>query len=205
MMNVVDGRQIDSRLERECDVVIVGSGPAGATVAKHLAENGLETIVVERGAWHEPDEFPEDMYTALAEMFRDMAAAMTSSWPPIPMLQGVTVGGSSVVNGAICWRLPEFVHEEWCADDPALREGIPWEQLQADFDDIEEELSVGPTDYDAAGRHNQLFATGADALGLEHKPTDLNVRHNCGHGLRGCPQGNKMSMDRTYLPDFCAA
>ncbi|MGM0559312.1 MAG: GMC oxidoreductase, partial [Myxococcota bacterium] len=33
----------------------------------------------------------------------------------------------------------------------------------------------------------------------------LNVRHNCGHGLRGCPQGNKMSMDRTYLPDFCAA
>lgn len=37
--------------ELECDVVIVGSGCGGAVVAKRLAEEGFEVIVVEKGIW----------------------------------------------------------------------------------------------------------------------------------------------------------
>ena len=202
-MNVIDGGDVDTRIERTCDVVIVGSGPAGATVARDLARQGCDVVIVEQGPWVEPEDFPDDMFSSLAMFFRDMAAYLTASWPPMPILQGVAVGGSSVINGAICWRLPEYVHEDWCEQDPALRDALPWEQLEADFEQIEEELHIGPTPYEHAGRNNQLMADGAEALGFEHKPTHLNVRGNCGHGMKGCPQGNKMSMDRTYLPEAC--
>lgn len=38
--------------KREYDVIIVGSGPAGAAAAKAISESGLETLIVER------DELP---------------------------------------------------------------------------------------------------------------------------------------------------
>jgi choline dehydrogenase-like flavoprotein len=205
MMNVVDGSEVTTRLERDCDVVIVGSGPAGATVARQLARQGVDVVIVEQGPWVRPEEFPDDMFSSLAMMWRDMGSSLTDSWPPMPVLQGVAVGGSSVVNGSICWRLPEYVYESWCERDPALREAVPWEELVADFESIEQELNVSPTRYEKAGRNNQLFADGATALGLEHKPTDLNAVEDCPHGMRGCPEGHRMSMDQTYLPEACKA
>ena len=202
-MRIVDGRDIETSLERDCDVVVVGSGPAGATVARRLARQGCRVIVVEAGPWLQPSDFPDDMFSSLKMMFREMASSLTSSWPPIPILQGVAVGGSSVINGSICWRLPEYVHREWCERDPALADALPWEEIEATFDGIEEDLHIGPSEYETAGRHNQLMAEGAEKLGYEHKPTDLNVRGDCEHGMRGCQEGNKMSMDRTYLPQAC--
>ena len=45
----LDGRHVDRTLDDEADVVIVGSGPAGATVARTLALRGVRVIVVEEG------------------------------------------------------------------------------------------------------------------------------------------------------------
>jgi len=204
-MNIVDGREIETSLERDCDVAVVGSGPAGATVARALARGGCRVVVLEQGPWIPPDELPDDMFTALSMMWRDMAASLTESWPPMPILQGVMVGGSSAINGSICWRLPEHVHEEWTERDPAFAEAVPWEQIQEDLDAIEEELAVGPVEPDEAGRHNRLMARGAENLGYEHRPTDLNMEGVCGHGMKGCPDGRKMSMEHSYLPEACEA
>ena len=41
-----------------------------------------------------------------------------------------SVGGASPVNGAICWRMPKDVHEEWLAADPALGETLEWETFE---------------------------------------------------------------------------
>ena len=44
------------------DVIIIGSGPGGAWVARDLAESGLKVKVFEAGPRHNPDtDFKEDV------------------------------------------------------------------------------------------------------------------------------------------------
>ena len=45
----VDGRAVRRRLDDRPEVVVIGSGPAGATVAADVARRGVRGIVVEAG------------------------------------------------------------------------------------------------------------------------------------------------------------
>lgn len=188
-----------------CDVVIVGSGPAGASVAASLANRGLDVVVVEAGSLFEPSDFAADSFTAMTTMYRDAGAQVTRTLPSMPLVQGVAVGGTSVINGAISWRLPRDVWDEWIEADPALQETLQWERLERAHDEVERDLRIAPTDPDIAGPNNDLLSRGAEALGLEHRPIRRNVTgcEGLGRCLQGCPKAHKASMDRTYLPMAC--
>lgn len=199
----VDGREVRAGLRLDAEVVVVGSGPAGAAAAAELAAAGVSVVVVEAGRWWEPAEFRPATFGAMAGAFRDMGASMVVGGSPIPYVQGRMVGGSSPVNGAICWRLPRDVHRSWLADDGALADALPWEVLEDVTDQVEQRLGVAPTDQVVAGAKNRLMARGAEALGLEHRPIRRNVVDCRGLGrcLQGCPEGRKASVDRTLLAD----
>lgn len=205
-MNVVDGGQIAVRHNVACDVAIVGSGPAGAAVARTLARAGMDVIVLEEGAWIQPRDYPTDGFSAMALLYRDMGANVALGNAPMPVLQGRAVGGTSVVNGAISWRLPEDVAAQWVAADPGLAGTFDAETLGELFDGIERDLHIAPTDARIAGPKNLLMAKGADALGLENRPISRNVKgcEGLGRCLQGCPHAHKQSMDLTFLPDACA-
>jgi choline dehydrogenase-like flavoprotein len=202
-MIALDGRKVTKPYQERCDVVVVGSGPAGATVARTLARAGVGVTVVEEGYLAAPEDLPADSFTAMAELYRDMGASLLRGSAPMPFVQGRVVGGTSVVNGAISWRLPRDIHEEWVKADPALQEALPWERLLELFDRIEEDLHIAPTDPAVAGPNNLLMAKGAEALGLEHRPIARNVKgcEGLGRCMQGCPLGRKMAMDLSYLPD----
>lgn len=199
----IDGRDVRSGLRIDTDVVIVGSGPAGSAAAAELASLGLQVVVVESGRWWDVDEFRPGTFGAMSDTYREMGASMVIGGAPIPYVQGRMVGGSSPINGAICWRLPQDVHDRWIGADPALADALPWEVLERVTDQIDERLNVLPTDDAVAGAKNLLMARGADALELEHRPIRRNVGgcRGLGRCLQGCPEGNKLSVDRTLLAD----
>ncbi len=202
-MNVTEGHTIYRAMHLQTDAVIVGSGPAGASVARVLSRAGLDVIVLDEGPYVRPAQFPEDGFGAMARMYRGMGATMSQGNPMMPLVQGRVIGGTSVINGAISWRLPRDVYEEWVAADPELGEAISWHDLASLFDQIEEELNIHPTEESIAGPNNLLLKKGADALGLKNRPISRNVQgcEGLGRCLQGCPKGNKMSMERTYLPE----
>ncbi len=202
-MKRFDGRGVERSHHLKADIAIVGSGPAGAAVARELAATGADVLVLEAGPWVEPLDYELSAFGAMSATYRSSGASVVVGAAPMPYLQGRMVGGSSPINGAICWRTPRNVYDEWTAADPALADALPWDEIEAATDAMEERLGVAPTDPAVAGPKNRLMAQGADALGLEHRPIRRNVRGCVGLGrcMQGCPKGYKQSVDATLLED----
>lgn len=201
-----DGRTLTQAESLTCDVLVIGSGPAGATVARALAMAGPRVLVVEAGPRILPADFERSAFGSMAASYRGLGATVALGAGPTPLVQGRMVGGSSPINGAICWRMPRDVYDGWCAQDPATAEGLPWRALESATDEIEARLGVAPTDPTVAGPKNLLLARGAQALGLEHRPIRRNVRgcRGLGRCMQGCPEGHKQSVDLTLLEDAVA-
>ncbi len=202
----LDGRHVHRPHFDNADVVVVGSGPAGATVARHLAHEGVRVVVLEEGHHVRPSEFVASGVRAMASLYRDMGTSISFGNVSMPYLQGRAVGGTSVVNGAISWRFPREILDEWIAADPGLSGALSYEEIAAAEARIEERLNVHPTEESVAGPKNLLLARGAEALGVAHRPIRRNVRGCVGEGrcLQGCPHGHKLSMDMSFLPDAVA-
>lgn len=185
----------------ETDVVVIGSGPGGAACALELVRRGLDVVVLEEGL--PVGEADADAARAMSRLYRDFGASVTRGRAPMPYLQGRAVGGTSVINGAISWRLPEDVWQAWANADVAWGRAFLWDELEAVTDEVEAYLNIAPTAPEVAGANNTLLARGAEALGLEHRVISRNVQgcEGLGRCLQGCPKGRKMSMDRTYLSD----
>ena len=197
----LDGRDVRSPHQEITEVIIVGSGPAGATVARQLAARGVRVVVVEEG--HEVRVASPSGLQAMAELYRDMGTSIAFGNASMPYLQGRVVGGTSVINGAISWQLPREAVDAWLQRDPTLGEALAWDELQREESWILRRLNVAPTEDAVAGEKNRLLGRGADALGVAHRPIQRNTLGCRGSGrcLQSCPHGAKLSMDRSFLPD----
>lgn len=185
----------------EFDYVIVGSGAAGASAARVLADTGARVVVVEEGPAVETSEFGDRAFPAFRSLYRDMGAQVARGRTFIPILQGCCLGGSTVVNSGISWRMPDDVWEPW-ETDHGLGAALPLAELHRHWDRIERELGVGPTPPAVWGENNRLMDAARVARRLAGGPTRRNVV-GCRGSARcqlGCSSGSKQSMLVSYLP-----
>lgn len=61
----------DIAYEKNCDALVIGSGPAGSTATLRLAELGVNTLCLEAQTWEEYDAFACDMATYNSKFFMD--------------------------------------------------------------------------------------------------------------------------------------
>ena len=76
-----------------CDVVVVGSGAGGSTVAAELAEAGHDVIVLEEGRYYSTRDFTADSSAMIRQLYRGGGATMALGDPPVLYQEGSTVGG----------------------------------------------------------------------------------------------------------------
>jgi choline dehydrogenase-like flavoprotein len=203
-MTVIEGRKLEKDLEEHCDVVIVGSGAGGAVMAKELAEAGLDVVVLEEGP-----HIPGTVYGKLrpTESLRRMGreAGTTAVFgigdtPLITVMAGRVVGGSSVLTGGVCFRVPSMIHHRWVKERGLTM--LSEKDLDAAFCAVERESHVETVPEEMRSLGTQKFVAGAKSLGITMKPLRRNTKDCCGCGRCnfGCPHGAKMSVDVTYLP-----
>src|SRR5262249_58444627 len=87
----------------------------------------------------------------------------------IPIVQGRCLGGSTVINSAIVWRLPDDILAEWAAC--GLENALPAQELHRYWNEIEADLNVGLTPPEVWGNVNRLMHEGARRLGVSASPT----------------------------------
>ncbi len=192
--------QYDRDFSEEADVVVVGSGPAGAVVSYELARAGKSVVLVEEGPPFTPRDFRRDGNISMARTMREGGLRATTG-TFMPVMQANCLGGASLINSAICVRPPDFVFDEWSSRFDL--EESSRADLDPHFDAVGEFLGVAPTPQNVQGRRNLLFKRGCDAMGYSSEPVERNVRGCRGSGecFTGCRARAKQSMDISYIPE----
>ncbi|MCA9557034.1 MAG: GMC family oxidoreductase [Myxococcales bacterium] len=202
---IVQPHQTRGDLRIDCDVVVVGSGAGGATTAATLAEAGLRVVVLEEGAAYTTAEYSADIPEMLGKLMRGGGSTVMMGRSPVPYLEGRCVGGTTVVNGGMCWRTPEHVLDAWVTE---RRLGhLSAQRLEPYFELVEQVIDARFQDPGSEGGVNDRFKAGADALGWKLSRNRRNQRHCVGSNdcVTGCPSGAKRSTAETWLPRFYAA
>lgn len=198
------GRDHGRDLEIDCDVVVVGSGAGGAVVATELALSGLRVVVLEEGprvdaALHGAMRPSESMRHVWRSGAFTVAFGVGNS-PAINVTMGRCVGGSSVVTGGVCFRIPGHVLCHWRGE--LGLEDFSDEALEPYVSHVERAIHVEEVPSAMRSRSTVLFAEGAERLGVSLKPIRRNTHgcDGCGRCNFGCPHSAKMSVDLSYLP-----
>lgn len=202
-----------SQLHVDTDVCVIGSGAAGGVLAYQLAKTGAQVVVLERGQYVEPRQFCEDEVEMIGKLYSDGVFQQTRDYR-FTVLQGSCVGGSTVVNNAVCFRTPPRVLDTW-NDQWRWDAGINREELQASTEAIERWLPVASQEAAVLNPSAKKFLDGIDALKipkheLEREVVAASIKAvttgkvetcvGCGYCNIGCRYDRKLSMLDTALP-----
>ncbi len=210
-MAIVEGHALKSDRREETDVLVIGSGAGGATMAMRLAEAGKRVVLLERGGYYtglvdpldpgrpgrgELDQREDDMLTRI-DGGRGLGTTADSN---VNLTYGNCVGGATVHYWADSYRTPRDRLELW-ASRYGL-EGYDEARLGPIFETIEHDLSVTRAVDSQYNACNRLFRRGVEALGWHGSPVP-QARKGClgsGYCMQGCAYNAKQSMLVTYVP-----
>ncbi len=194
----------EAELDAEVDYVVVGSGAGGATAAVTLARAGARVAIVEAGAWRDPEDYPVSVYGSFRDLMEDWGSQVTRGRALWPVVQARTMGGTTVINSAICVRTPDDIFAQWQKDHglPDLRERVLHAQ-----DQVERDISVEEVPVAARGRSNELAKLAGKVLGWTDSHYMRRYTKGCegqGQCLQGCKNRRKQSTNLNYIPETMA-
>jgi len=197
---ITSGDKINRDVTESCDVVVVGSGAGGGSIAAELSEAGLEVVILEEGGYYTSKDFSLDPRVAVPQLYRDSGSSVILGKPNIIFSEGRCVGGSTVINGGMCWRTPEKVLQRW-RWEMGLSDLTPG-NMEPFFEKVEERINVAPQSPESLGRGDMLVKQAADKLGWLIHPNKRNQKGCTGEGICvfGCPTDKKQSVLITYIP-----
>jgi choline dehydrogenase-like flavoprotein len=109
---IIRGADVSRSVSETADVCIVGSGAAGAVLAWEMAERGHKVVLLEKGGYHPREDFNQKEDDMIPMLYKSSGLQFTIP-SGIAVAQGSCVGGSTVVNDAVCFRAPDAVLGWW--------------------------------------------------------------------------------------------
>jgi choline dehydrogenase-like flavoprotein len=198
--------QAADKFLEETDFLVIGSGAAGAVVAHRLslANQGARICILERGGYFRPSVDFTDDEMAMYRMLYAEGGLQTTRRMDFAILQGECVGGSTVVNNAVCVRMPDVSRREW------EENGIDLSPIDAHYRRVAEEINIETlkpmvvnSRVEALIRKGiqESFDPAASRILRDSEILQANVLNCVGCGLctLGCRRLRKLSMLETYV------
>lgn len=180
----------------EAEVVVVGSGPGGATVARQLAQAGMRVILLERGRDHRGKFY---FGTYLGALLYTDRASLLFSREGLNIIRPLMTGGATSMYCGSAARPPAWFKEDYGIDlDVYAQETI-------------DELSIAPLPAALRGAGATRLAEAAASIGLDWQPQPKFMspsrapNFDCGaHCMLGCRCRAKWSANE-YIDQAVAA
>ena len=189
--------KIDGDILEEADVCIIGSGAAGSVLANKLSLAGRSVVLIERGGYFEGEDMNQRDEDMLALLWKNCGANFTDDLK-IAIAQGSCLGGSTVINDAVCFPIPAPVRRQW----RRLGVSISDEEWDSATEEVSKAVNVAQVRKDEININNNMLKRGCDLMGFEnHGPNSRNCVLCMGCGLchLGCHYETKQDMRVTYL------
>ncbi len=168
---------------RDVDVIVVGSGPGGATVARALARAGMNVLILERGRDHRRRFYYGTYLGAL--IYTDRHSFLYTH-EGLNIIRPLMVGGATSMYAGCAAEPPAWLKERYGID------------ITQEVAETIEELEIAPLPPDLRGRASTRIAEAAHDLGYEWFPQPKFMRpargdiSQCGaQCLLGCRCGAK--------------
>jgi choline dehydrogenase-like flavoprotein len=196
---IVQGVNLTGAHRDRADVVVVGTGSGGGTLAAYLADRGWNVVMLDKGGFFRAEDFSQREQDAIGDFNgrRGMDATVDGA---VLLNYAEAVGGCTVHYWGDSFRTPHDRLERW------RREwGLDWmtpADLDPHWDAIEAELGIHICEERLFNENNRLVRQGCDALGWEGAavPTARIDCIGCGWTQHGCAYNRKTSQLITTIP-----
>ena len=183
------------------DVLVIGSGAGGGSIARDLSAAGREVLVIEAGGLYTEATFPTKERDAYERLYLDSGFTATAD-AHIAILAGGTVGGGTTVNWMASIPTPEPVREEWEGEHGVT--GAAGAEFGSDLDAVLKE--IGAKESQNVPLKDAAIIRGAEKLGWSSERLQVNRAEcsDCGTCTFGCKVGSKQSSLRLHLAQAVA-
>jgi choline dehydrogenase-like flavoprotein len=162
-------------LQRQDDVIVVGSGPGGATVAKELSQNDKKVLILEWGS-NAPLKGTRLQATTMVGI-PGRSLLITNKKLHV-LLRGITTGGSSVFYCATAFDPPFEMLES---------HGI---EIRNEIEELEKEVPIEPLSDELMGPMATAMMRSAQDLGYAwNKINKFIIQDKCRSGCWRCAYG----------------
>jgi hypothetical protein len=173
---------------RQADVVIAGSGPGGATVARELSRAGKKVILCEAGAYHRGCGLTLAMLTYFKNL--GLTFSKEGSW----VLRPQTVGGATTVFMGTAMMPPAWLKDKYGID------------VASECTEFWNEVPCKPLPEHLWGEAPLRIMDAARSIGVDWNPLNKMMRHdkcipNCGKCATGCHIPGARWSAREYVED----
>ena len=174
-------------LALHADVIVVGSGPGGATLARELARRGRRVLLLERGIDYRPARY---YGTYLGALIYAERRSLLFTQEGLNIIRPLMVGGATSMYCGCAAPPPDWL---------ATRYGV---DITAECSETVEELQIAPLPAELRGAAATRIAQAAQARGYDFQPQlkfmrpgrSPHFRQHCGaRCMLGCRCGAKWS------------
>ncbi len=170
-------------MNRDFDVLVIGSGFGGSVAALRLTEKGYRVAVLEAGRRFKDKEFPKTSWRLSKFLFMPRLGLRgiqrIHALPDVLVLAGAGVGGGSLVYANTLYQPPDsyFEDKQWRHITDWKSELSPW------YDQASRMLGVSDNPYFSPS--DQAMKDVADEMGVGHtfKMAPLGVHFGDGSGV----------------------
>ncbi len=170
-------------MNRDFDVLVIGSGFGGSVAALRLTEKGYRVAVLEAGRRFKDKDFPKTSWRLSKFLFMPRLGLRgiqrIHALPDVLVLAGAGVGGGSLVYANTLYQPPDsyFEDKQWRHITDWKSELLPW------YDQASRMLGVADNPYFSPS--DQAMKDVADEMGVGHtfKMAPLGVHFGDGSGV----------------------